>query len=69
MILKAYLKKRLKLLALLCAFALIFALVLWAYRQSGSAVTTALLSVCTYAPVSYTHLDVYKRQLKRRSEK
>ena len=24
-----------------------FALVLWAYRQSGSAVTTALLSVCT----------------------
>ena len=30
MILKAYLKKRLKLLALLCAFALIFALVLWA---------------------------------------
>ncbi len=27
-----------------------FALVLWAYRQSGSAMVTALLSVCSYAP-------------------
>ena len=27
-----------------------FALVLWSYGQSGSALTTALLSVCSYAP-------------------
>lgn len=27
-----------------------FALVLWSYRQSGSALTTALLAVCSYAP-------------------
>ncbi|MBC8536012.1 MFS transporter [Feifania hominis] len=27
-----------------------FALVIWSYRQQGSALTTALLSVCTYAP-------------------
>lgn len=27
-----------------------FALVLWSYQQQGSALGTALLSVCTYAP-------------------
>ena len=27
-----------------------FALVLWLYGESGSALTTALLSVCSYAP-------------------
>ena len=27
-----------------------FALVLWSYRQAGSALTTALLTVCAYAP-------------------
>ena len=35
-----------------------FALILWTYQSKGSALTTALLSVCSYAPyaVSYTHL-------------
>ncbi|HPE39428.1 MAG TPA: MFS transporter [Bacillota bacterium] len=27
-----------------------FALIIWSYQQEGSALTTALLSVCTYAP-------------------
>lgn len=27
-----------------------FALIIWSYQQQGSALTTALLSVCTYAP-------------------
>lgn len=27
-----------------------FALIIWSYRQQGSALTTALLSVCSYAP-------------------
>lgn len=27
-----------------------FAFVLWSYEEKGSALTTALLSVCTYAP-------------------
>ena len=27
-----------------------FALVIWLYQDSGSALTTALLSVCSYAP-------------------
>ena len=57
-----------------------FALVIWLYQRSGSALETAMLSICSYAPyvvmsifagalsdrwdkpVSYTHLDVYKRQ-------
>ncbi len=43
MILKAYLKKRLKLLALLCAFASIFALVLWASALPAGAVGYAAL--------------------------
>ena len=31
-----------------------FALVIWAYGQSGSALSTALLSICSYAPGSYS---------------
>ena len=27
-----------------------FALIVWSYQQQGSALTTALLSVCSYAP-------------------
>ena len=27
-----------------------FALVIWSYQEKGSALTTALLSVCSYAP-------------------
>ena len=27
-----------------------YALVIWSYQQQGSALSTALLSVCTYAP-------------------
>ncbi len=27
-----------------------FALVIWIYQQSGSALTTAMLTVCSYAP-------------------
>lgn len=34
-----------------------FALVIWAYGQTGSAVTTALLSICSYAP--YILLSIF----------
>lgn len=34
-----------------------FALVIWAYEQSGSALTTALLSICSYAP--YVILSIF----------
>ena len=44
-----------------------FALVLWAYRQSGSAVTTALLSVCTYAP--YVAMSIFAGALCDRWDK
>ncbi|MEG2175178.1 MAG: MFS transporter, partial [Oscillospiraceae bacterium] len=27
-----------------------FALIIWSYQQQGSALTTAMLSVCSYAP-------------------
>lgn len=27
-----------------------FALIVWSYQEKGSALTTALLSVCSYAP-------------------
>lgn len=27
-----------------------FALVVWSYQQQGSALTTSLLSICSYAP-------------------
>ena len=50
MILKAYLKKRLKLLALLCAFALIFALVLWASALPAGAVGYAALLCAAPGP-------------------
>ena len=44
-----------------------FALVLWAYRQSGSAVTTALLSVCSYAP--YVMMSIFAGALCDRWDK
>ena len=44
-----------------------FALVLWAYRQSGSAVTTALLSVCSYAP--YVAMSIFAGALCDRWDK
>ena len=34
-----------------------FALVIWSYQQKGSALTTALLSVCSYAP--YVLLSIF----------
>ena len=34
-----------------------FALVIWTYQQQGSALTTALLSVCSYAP--YVVLSIF----------
>lgn len=34
-----------------------FALVIWAYEQSGSALSTALLSICSYAP--YVLLSIF----------
>lgn len=34
-----------------------FALVIWAYGQTGSAITTALLSICSYAP--YILLSIF----------
>lgn len=34
-----------------------FALVIWAYEQSGSALSTALLSICSYAP--YVRLSIF----------
>ena len=39
-----------------------FALIVWSYQAQGSALTTALLSVCSYAPYVVMR-DVYKRQL------
>lgn len=34
-----------------------FALIVWSYQQQGSALTTALLSVCSYAP--YVVLGIF----------
>lgn len=34
-----------------------FALVIWAYEQSGSTLSTALLSICSYAP--YVLLSIF----------
>lgn len=34
-----------------------FALVIWSYQDKGSALTTALLSVCSYAP--YVLMSVF----------
>lgn len=38
-----------------------FALVIWSYQQQGSALTTALLSVCSYAP--YVALSIFAGSL------
>lgn len=44
-----------------------FALVIWAYEQSGSALTTALLSICSYAP--YVLLSIFAGALSDRWNK
>lgn len=44
-----------------------FALIVWSYQQSGSALTTALLSVCTYAP--YVALSLFAGVLSDRWDK
>ena len=41
-----------------------FALVIWAYEQSGSALSTALLSICSYAP--YVLLSIFAGALSDR---
>lgn len=44
-----------------------FALVIWAYEQSGSALSTALLSICSYAP--YVLLSIFDGGLSDRWNK
>ncbi|MCI8301719.1 MAG: MFS transporter [Oscillospiraceae bacterium] len=44
-----------------------FALVIWSYQQKGSALTTALLSVCSYAP--YVALSIFAGSLGDRWDK
>lgn len=44
-----------------------FALVIWAYEQSGSALSTALLSICSYAP--YVLLSIFAGALSNRWNK
>lgn len=44
-----------------------FALVVWSYQQQGAALTTALLSVCTYAP--YVLMSVFAGALSDRWNK
>ena len=44
-----------------------FALVIWAYEQSGSALSTALLSICSYAP--YVRLSIFAGALSDRWNK
>lgn len=44
-----------------------FALLIWAYQQHGSALTTALLAVCTYAP--YVLLSIFAGALSDRWDK
>ncbi len=44
-----------------------FALVLWSYQQQGSALGTALLSVCTYAP--YVLVSIFAGTLSDRLDK
>lgn len=44
-----------------------FALVIWAYEQSGSALSTALLSICSYAP--YVRLSIFAGVLSDRWNK
>lgn len=44
-----------------------FALILWSYQQEGSALTTALLSVCSYAP--YVIMSIFAGALSDRWNK
>ena len=44
-----------------------FALVVWSYQQQGSALTTALLSVCSYVP--YVALSIFAGSLGERWDK
>ncbi|MEG1657324.1 MAG: MFS transporter [Christensenellaceae bacterium] len=44
-----------------------FALIIWSYQQAGSALTTALLSVCTYAP--YVLMSIFAGALSDRWNK
>ena len=44
-----------------------FALVLWSYQAQGSALTTALLSVCSYAP--YVAMSIFAGALSDRWDK
>jgi DHA3 family macrolide efflux protein-like MFS transporter len=44
-----------------------FSLIIWSYRQQGSALTTALLSVCTYAP--YVVMSIFAGALSDRWDK
>lgn len=44
-----------------------FALVIWSYQQQGSALTTALLSVCSYVP--YVALSIFAGSLGERWDK
>lgn len=44
-----------------------FALIVWSYQQQGSALTTALLSVCSYAP--YVLLSIFAGALSDRWDK
>ena len=44
-----------------------FALVVWSYGQSGSALSTALLSICSYAP--YVLLSIFAGALSDRWSK
>ena len=44
-----------------------YALVIWAYQQTGSALTSALLTVCSYAP--YVLLSIFAGALSDRWDK
>ena len=44
-----------------------FGLIIWSYQQQGSALTTALLSVCSYAP--YVLLSLFAGVLSDRWNK
>ncbi len=41
-----------------------FALVIWSYQQQGSALTTSLLAICSYAP--YVLLSIFAGALSDR---
>ena len=44
-----------------------FALVIWSYQKTGSALTTALLSICSYAP--YVLLSMFAGALSDKWDK